>query len=183
MTLLMLPPMPVLCVVILWSVRRIISCKVLEIFKRYCEIIMSPLKRKPTPTLAMNGRPILKNHLIQPLTISSRSENDETGVTESLRLQIYRAAHLRDVGTRRLFQTVERSEQAGLRSEHQTVRDFHPTPERDRRIAPGSRHVRQHGRPDDPLPSHEGYSNPVGAGDGPCRDRHTAHGGARPPEK
>ncbi len=44
----------------------------------------------------------------------------------------------------------------------------------------GPRHVRVHGRPDDPLPPHEGCPVPVGARHGSRRHRHPAAGGEGP---
>ncbi len=43
-----------------------------------------------------------------------------------------------------------------------------------------SRHVRGDGRPDDPLPPHEGHPVAVGARHRPCRDRHPVAGGEGP---
>ena len=77
----------------------------------------------------------------------------------------------------RLFQTQQRSQPARVRSGSQTVRDLHPASQCDRRAAPGARHVRLDGRPDDPLSPHERHPDPVGAGDRSRRDRHPAAGG------
>ena len=62
-------------------------------------------------------------------------------------------------------------------TQRRAVRDLHPAAQRDRRTAPRSRHVRQHGRPDDPLPPHEGLLHAVGARQRPCRHRHAVAGG------
>ena len=65
----------------------------------------------------------------------------------------------------------------GFRPGHPALRHLHPAAQRDRRAAPGPCHVRLDGRPDDPLPPHEGLFHPVGARQRPCRHRHPAAGG------
>ena len=66
---------------------------------------------------------------------------------------------------------------AGFRSDPRAVRHLHPAAQCDRRAAPGTCHVRLDGRPDDPLPPHEGLFGAVGAGQRPRRHRHPAPGG------
>ena len=64
------------------------------------------------------------------------------------------------------FQAIQRSQPARVRPIHQAVRHLDPAAQRDRRTAPGACHVRLDGRPDDPLPPHEGRSRRCG-----CRAR------------